>query len=101
MLLDPTISGAVSRGPIAKDEVYLWRLMIDHRHQRKGYGKKALDLVCEKTRLAVKADHMLSSYVEGPHGPEHFYMSYGFRKTGRFRNNGREIEIVLPLKTSH
>ncbi|MEO9169432.1 MAG: GNAT family N-acetyltransferase [Aestuariivirga sp.] len=101
MLLDPTIPGAMSRGPIAKDEVYLWRLMIDLRHRRKGYGKKALDLVCEKTRLAGKARSIISSYVEGPDGPESFYLSYGFHKTGRFRNKGQEIEIVLPLKTSY
>ena len=97
MLLDSTVPGALSRGPIALDEVYLWRLMIDHRHQRKGYGKKALDLVCEKVRHLGKARLLLSSYVEGMHGPEEFYMNYGFQKTGRFRNDGQEIEIILHL----
>ena len=100
MLFDPTVPGAVARGPIAFDEVGLWRLMIDHRHQRKGYGKRVLDLVCEHVRLSGKANRLLSSYIAGPDGPESFYLNYGFRKTGGFRNNGSEIEIVLPLKIS-
>ena len=100
MLFDPTILGSVEREPIARDEIRLWRLMIDHRHQRKGYGKMVLDLVCEKARLGGKANRLLSSYIVGSDGPEGFYMSYGFHKTGQFRNNGQEIEIVFPLKIS-
>ena len=100
MLLDPTILGAMARGPIAHDEVFLWRLMIDHRHQRHGYGKKVLDLICEHIRMEGKAQGLLSSYVVGEDGPEHFYLNYGFSKTGRFRNNGKEIEIILPLHAS-
>ena len=71
--------------------------MIDHRFQRKGYGKKALDLVCEHVRLGGKVRRLLSSYIVGPDGPEGFYLGYGFHKTGRFRNNGKEIEIALPI----
>ena len=100
MLFDPAIPGSVEREPIARDEVRLWRLMIDHRHQRKGYGKRVLDLVCEHVRLSGKANRLLSSYIVGPDGPENFYLGYGFQKTGGFRNNGSEIEIVFPLKLS-
>ena len=100
MLFDPTVPGSAEREPIAHNEVRLWRLMIDQRHQRKGYGRKVLDLVCEHVRLGGKADRLLSSYIAGPDGPESFYLSYGFQNTGGFRNNGREIEIVLPLKIS-
>ena len=97
MLFDPTVRGAIARGPIAGDEVGLWRLMIDHRHQGKGFGKKALDLVCEHLRRAGRANRLLTSYIPGPDGPESFYLSYGFSKTGRLRSNGHEVEIVLPL----
>jgi len=100
MLFDPTFPGAIARGPIANDEVGLWRLMIDHRHQRRGFGKKALDLVCDHVRRAGHARRLLSSYVPGPDGPESFYLAYGFHKTGRLRNSGREIEIILPLGNS-
>ena len=101
MLFDPTIPGSVERERIGHDEIGLWRLMIDYRHQRKGYGKKVLDLVCEKVRLDGKANCLLSSFIAGSYGPEEFYLNYGFHKTGQFRNNGQEIEIALPLKISN
>ncbi len=97
MLLDPTISGALTRGPFANDDICLWRFMIDHRYQHKGIGKRALDLVCQHVRQQGKANRILSSYVEGPHGPERFYMNFGFQRTGRMRSNGREIEISFSL----
>lgn len=100
MLFDPMARGAIARGPIARDQVGLWRLMIDRRYQGKGYGKGALDLVCAHIRDAGHARELLSSYVPGPHGPERFYLRYGFLKTGRFRNGGKEVEIVLPLVRS-
>ena len=97
MLFDPSVSGALARGPVASDEVALWRLMIDHNYQRMGYGKEALDLVCTHVRKIGNAQKLLSSYVAGSDGPEGFYLGYGFRKTGRFRSNGQEVEILLPL----
>ncbi len=100
MLLDPTISGALTRGTVANDEIFLWRFMVDHHHQRKGYGRLALDLICEHLRQQGKANRILSSYIEGPHGPEQFYMNYGFRRTGHLRNSDREIEIAFPLERS-
>jgi diamine N-acetyltransferase len=97
MLLDPSIPGALSRSPIASDELVLWRLMIDSHYQRLRYGQKALDLVCHHARSFNNVKWVLSSYVEGPYGPERFYLNYGFAKTGRSRNNGSEVEIALPL----
>ena len=97
MLFDPTIPGSVEREPIARNEIRLWRFMIDQRYQHKGYGKKMLDLACEHVLRGGKAGRLLSSYIAGADGPEGFYLNYGFKKTGGFRNNGREIEIALPL----
>lgn len=99
MLFDPTARGAITRGPIDIHDVGLWRLMIDHRYQKKGFGKAALDLVCEHLRRASHANRVLSSYVPGPDGPEGFYLGYGFSTTGRLRNDGHEVEIVLPIRT--
>ena len=97
MLFDPAIPGAIARGPVARDAVGLWRLMIDHRYQRRGFGKKALDLVCGHIRRTTDATTLLSSYVPGPDGPERFYLGYGFSRTGQLRNDGHEIEIILKL----
>lgn len=40
---------------------------------------------------------LLSSYVPGADGPEGFYLSYGFTKTGRLWDDGTEVEIALDL----
>jgi len=97
MLFDPTVDGAVPRGHVRPDQMGLWRLMIDRRHQRRGIGRRALDLVCEHVRRRHGFAMLLSSYVPGEHGPGAFYMRYGFTKTGQLRNDGKEVEIVLPL----
>ncbi len=97
MLLDPNVPGALTRSPVASDEIYLWRFMIDHRFQRLGIGKRALDLVCQHLRVTGQFRQILSSYVVGLCGPELFYMNYGFCSTGRLRNKESEIEIAYNL----
>ena len=43
---------------------FLWRLLIDERHQRRGYGRAALMLVVELVR-AEGATELLTSYQPG------------------------------------
>jgi diamine N-acetyltransferase len=68
--------------------------MIDRKYQKKGYGKKALDLLCKYVRKRPNADYLYASYEEGENGPERFYHKYGFEKTGEIL----EDEIVIRLK---
>jgi diamine N-acetyltransferase len=96
MLFDPAKVGIEDRRETALDEIGLRRLMIDRNHQRRGHGKQVLDLVRAHAR-ALGRSRLLSSYVPGPHGPEDFYLRYGFAKTGRMRNQGREVEISIAL----
>jgi len=95
-LVDPRVPGAISRGVIRRGEVLLWRLMIDHRYQRRGYARQALDLVRSRLRAQTGVVRLISSYVPGDDGPEVFYLRYGFQKTGRVRADGREVEIWIP-----
>ena len=97
MLLDPDAPGALVRSPISPQSIALWRLMIDHRHQHKGYGRQTLDLVFAHGRANLRATRIISSYVPGEHGPMDFYLRYGFLETGGFRADGREIEISKDL----
>ena len=94
-LVDPEVPGAISRGLILPGEVLLWRLMIDYRYQRRGYARQALDLVRSHIGNRPGVARLMSSYVPGDHGPETFYLRYGFQKTGRFRADGREVEIWI------
>lgn len=92
MLRDPTLLEP-SQSP---SQFSLWRFMIDHRYQKAGLGRKALELVVAhaRTRPGVSAIH--TSYIVGPHGPKNFYLSFGFRHTGEVKPSG-EVALVFPL----
>ena len=96
MLLNPKVPGAILRSPVDAGGVLIWRLMIDRGHQKRGYAKIALDQLCTQAR-AIGADWLLTSCVPGEHGPEQFYLRYGFVKTGGVRANGTETELRLSL----
>jgi histidinol dehydrogenase len=77
-----------------RDELYVWRLMIDARCQRQGHGQAAMRwLIGEARRLGV-AQVALSHVPDNPVGA--FYEQFGFRYTGRVKEG--EHEMVLPLK---
>ena len=40
---------------------YLWKLLIDHRHQRRGYGTATLDLIVEYFRARQGVDVLRTS----------------------------------------
>ena len=61
---------------------YLWRLLIDVKHQGRGYGSRALDLVCEYVRTRPGGDVLMTSAGQGEGGPTPFYLGYGFELTG-------------------
>ena len=61
---------------------YLWKLLIDERHQRKGYGTATLDLVVEYLRGRTGVEAMWTSAGEGEGSPIPFYERYGFERTG-------------------
>ena len=73
---------------------FLWKLLIDRRHQRQGYGREAVRLVADIAR-ANGAVELLTSCVDGEGGPEPFYERLGFRRTGALDENG---EIILALE---
>ena len=74
---------------------YVWRFMIDQHHQRRGHGRRAMDLVVEHVRRQPNATRLLLSYVPGPHGPEGFYTKLGFVPTGE-QDDGETV-AALPL----
>jgi diamine N-acetyltransferase len=95
MLFDPTLPDAEPGYDMDSGDAGLWRFMIDHRYQGRGFGRKALDLVRTHLRSRPGIRRLLSSYVPGKHGPEAFYLNYGFSKTGRLCNKDREVEIWI------
>lgn len=61
---------------------YLWKLLIDSRRQRRGYGTAALDLVADYFRARPGIEVMWTSAGQGAGSPIPFYERYGFVRTG-------------------
>lgn len=78
-----------------KPEYYLWRLMIDHRYQNLGFGRRALALLIEHVRTRPSATELFTSVVQEEGGPQPFYESLGFELTGEYEDG--EAMMRLPL----
>ena len=62
-------------------DAFLWRLMIDRRHQRRGIGQRVLALVIEQA-VAWAATELLVGWEPGLGSPRRFYLRNGFVPTG-------------------
>jgi GNAT superfamily N-acetyltransferase len=60
---------------------YLWKLLIDERHQRRGHGTIVVDLVAKRFRERGAAV-MSTSAGQGDGSPIPFYERCGFVRTG-------------------
>ena len=70
---------------------FLWKLLIDHRHQGKGYGREVVRQVVELVREHGGTE-LLTSHVPGEGGPAGFYARLGFVPTGELDPEG---EVLL------
>ena len=61
---------------------FLWKLLIDERHQRKGHGTATLDLVVAWFRARPGVTRVSTSAGAGDGSPIPFYERYGFVQTG-------------------
>lgn len=74
---------------------FLWKLLIDERHQGRGYGRAVVRTVADLVRDAG-AEELLTSYVpEGDGNPGPFYERLGFVPTGEVDDDG---EIICRLR---
>jgi diamine N-acetyltransferase len=74
---------------------YLWKLLIDERYQRQGFGTATLDLIVEYFRARPSVvEWLTTSAAQGDGSPIAFYERYGFERTGEIRFD----EVVLRLK---
>ena len=74
---------------------FLWKLIIDEHHQRRGLGREVVLTIADLVR-SQGGDALLTSYVDEPGGPRDFYLGLGFTPTGELDDQG-EIIIRLPL----
>ncbi|MGH9269684.1 MAG: GNAT family N-acetyltransferase [Ilumatobacteraceae bacterium] len=75
-------------------EAYLWRLLVDRRHQRRGIGWRAVTTLIEQLRADGHAS-LGVSWVPDRGGPEPMYRKLGFVPTGEL--DGTEVVARLDL----
>jgi RimJ/RimL family protein N-acetyltransferase len=80
-------------GPLP--DPYLWRLVVDRMHQRRGIGGRVIDLVVEQCRQWDDTA-LLVSWVPGRGSPAPMYLARGFVPTGVVHDG--EIEARLDLQ---
>lgn len=73
-------------------EPYLWRFLLDRRHQRRGIGQRALSAWLADLRAAGHRT-VRTSWVPERGGPEPFYTRLGFVPTGEVEDG----EVVARL----
>lgn len=91
MLYDPTRAAQPEEG---LEIAFLWRLMIDARHQRRGHGRAALALLVAQARSLAGVTALRTSYIDKPGNASPLYLAAGFVPTGAVDDG----EIVLELR---
>jgi diamine N-acetyltransferase len=74
---------------------FLWKLLIDERFQRQGYGAATIDAVVDYVRTRPGADVLYTSCSDGPGSPRGFYLGYGFTDTGRVESGENVLALDL------
>jgi putative membrane protein len=78
------------------EEAYLARLIVDFRHQGRGYGKEAIRLLLEHVRRLPGCNRVTLSHVPSNASIARLYERFGFRHTGVVDEDG-EVEMRLDL----
>lgn len=77
----------------ARNQYTLWKLMIDHRWQHKGFGREALvqGIACLRERFGAK--EIYTGVVPENEAAARLYRSLGFRETGLTENGMKEMML--------
>lgn len=77
----------------AKGYYTLWKLLIDRKHQHRGYGRKALELGIAFLKEKFRADEVYTGVLPENHAAKSLYLSVGFAETGLFENGMEELRL--------
>jgi diamine N-acetyltransferase len=75
--------------------VYVWRMMIDARHQRMGYGSQAMRQIIDRVRTMGGITHIFLSHVDRQDSAGPFYRNLGFCETGDIDHGEVVMALVL------
>jgi len=88
-----TMVGALFYNPPKRGKAWLTRLMIDRRYQRRGYGRKAMEMLVELVRKEARGKSVRLGLSYEPHNKvaEKLYHSLGFRPSGESVGEGQIV----------
>ena len=93
MIADDIPQETLDADPTLAGPYFLWRLLIDERFQRRGYGTATLDAIVAYVGSHPNGDALITSAGQGEGSPQPFYERYGFVPTGAVMDD----EVVLRL----
>ena len=85
--------------PLLTNNYLIWRFMIDKNHQKKGYGKAAVQLALDfiRTWPCGEAEYCWLSYEPENETAGKLYRSFGFIEAEKIPEGWNEIPAVLKL----
>jgi RimJ/RimL family protein N-acetyltransferase len=93
LLWDPSLHEQTEE-PV--DQLYVWRLMIDFKHQGRGYGAQALRKVQAMAISMTGINKVALSHQMIEHNPKPFYESLGFVATGVIEDEEAQMIWKVP-----
>ena len=75
-------------------EMWVWRFMIDVKHQGYGYAKLAMQVLLDRLRTQPGVDAVFLSFEPHNIGADRLYSSLGFKRTGQVEHG----EVVVKLE---
>lgn len=81
----------------ADGSCWLGGIMIDQQHQRRGYGRRAIEAAIAMLAEQHGHRHFALSYSPDNHVARQLYHSLGFRETGEMEEEEQELVARLEL----
>lgn len=78
-----------------KQSITIWRIMIDKKHQGKGYGRQAMEKIEQRICLENKYTHLYTSYSLKNVQAKGMYESLGYEAQGLNEHN--EMVVLKKL----
>lgn len=100
MISDGIPAETLAANPDWLGPYFLWRLLIDVRYQRHGYGGATIDAIVDYLRGRPDAHVLWVSAGQGPGSPQPFYERYGFVPIDRVIDGEVVLRLDLPEETA-